>query len=562
MTNKKSNTFHPALAVTNIRNSVTITLGMDNDQYPLWVALFTNHAKSNRVLHHIIQPKRGGPKAPETAEDMEMWEVLDATVLQWICATVTIDLLETIVEAESTAMECWNRLRNIFLDNQNTRAVTLDQEFSHTSMSDFPTVAAYCQRLKSLADQLKNVGAPVTNNRLVLQLVSGLTEAYNGVGKIIRQANPLPQFYSARSMLALEEASIAKSAATTASQAMYAKNSGDGSSILGPPPASSQGKGKNNRTNKKKGKQGKGAGSGSRGSNSGSFGGGNTAAPTPSSVPKKDLGPKTGYGGWPLQQSPWAYPPCPYPTAAWPRPVGAPRPPFQPRQQAYTAENSPTPTDIEAAMYTLGISPHDPRWFMDTRATSHMTSDVGTLSSFVNLSIKNGIIVGSGQTIPINGYGNSKLPIRNKSFALKNVLHVPQLVKNLVSVRKFTKDNSVTVEFDPLGFCVKDYKTGRRLMRCDSQGDLYPVVPSPIPLHQASYFIALHPSVWHARLGHPGSPIFDSLRINHLISCNGISKQFVCPSCSIGKAVKLPQSITKTIMPFDIIHCDLWTSPV
>ncbi|XP_055826470.1 uncharacterized protein LOC129894886 [Solanum dulcamara] len=37
-------------------------------------------------------------------------------------------------------------------------------------MTDFPNVSAYCQHLKSLADQLKNVGSPVANNRLVLQL--------------------------------------------------------------------------------------------------------------------------------------------------------------------------------------------------------------------------------------------------------------------------------------------------------------------------------------------------------------------------------------------------------
>ncbi|XP_074282886.1 uncharacterized protein LOC141607437 [Silene latifolia] len=419
-----------------------------------------------------------------------MWEVLDATVLQWIYATVNNDLLETIVEEESTVMECWNRLRDIFLDNQNSRAVTQDQEFYHTSMSNFPTAAAYCQNLKTLVDQLKNVEGPVSNNPLVLQLVSGLTEAYNGVGTIIRQSKPLPQFYRARSMLTLEEAGFAKSAATTASQAMYAKSSSVGSSILGPPPAPSQGKNKNN-GNKKKGKNGKGNGGNTRSSNSSGSGGGNTAAPTPSPAPWQGM----GYGGWRWPQSPWAYPPCPYPTAPWSRPPGIARPPFVPRQQAYTAENPPTPTDIEAAMYTLGINPHDLRWFMDTGATSHMTSDAGTLTSFVNSSINNGILVGSGQTIPINGFGNSNLHNKQHSFTLKNVLHVPKIVKNLASVRKFTIDNSVTVEFDPLGFCVKDYKTRRRLMRYDSQGDLYLVMSSSVPTHQASSFIALTPSV-------------------------------------------------------------------
>nr|ABD83310.1 Fgenesh protein 137 [Beta vulgaris] len=51
------------------------------------------------------------------------------------------------------------------------------------------------------ADQLKNVGAPVTNNPLVLQMVTGLTDAYNGVGTILRRSDPLPPFYQARSML-------------------------------------------------------------------------------------------------------------------------------------------------------------------------------------------------------------------------------------------------------------------------------------------------------------------------------------------------------------------------
>ncbi|XP_074287645.1 uncharacterized protein LOC141612793 [Silene latifolia] len=468
--------FHPALAVSNIKNHVTVTLGMDNDKYPLWVALFTNHAKSNRVLHHIVSPKTGGPKSPVTAEDKELWETLDATVLQWIYATVSTDLLETIVEEETTAKECWDRIRDIFQDNQHSRAVTLEQEFSHTAMADFPNASVYCQRLKSLSDQLKNVGAPVSNNRLVLQMVSGLTDAYQNVGSIIRQRNPLPKFYQARSMLTLEEAGLAKIATTGSnSSALYVKNNdaNDSSSILGRPPQTSH-KGGKNQGNKKKGgggyKGNKGQGqSNQQGSNSGG------ASATVQAAPMA-AGPcsNQGFGGWPW--SPWGYPPCPYPTSPWtrsPRPQYTVRPPAQ--AQAYSAENPPSQTDIEAAMYTLGLHPPDPNWFMDTGATSHMTANAGTLSSYFNSSIKNGIIVGNGKTIPISGYGQSKINHPKHPFILKNVIHAPDIVKNLVSVRKFTTDNSVSVEFDPFGFCVKDYRTGMRLMRCNSKGELYPI---------------------------------------------------------------------------------------
>ncbi|XP_049372524.1 uncharacterized protein LOC125837455 [Solanum verrucosum] len=122
-------------------------------------------------------------------------------------------------------MKAWNRLCDIFQDNKHSRAVTLEYDFTHVNMKDFPSVSAYCQHLKSLSDQLKNVGSPVDNNRLILQLVSGLTEPYKGVATLIRQRDPLPQFYQARSMLTLEEAGLAKKAAHNSSSAMVSRES-------------------------------------------------------------------------------------------------------------------------------------------------------------------------------------------------------------------------------------------------------------------------------------------------------------------------------------------------
>ncbi|XP_037494492.1 uncharacterized protein LOC105639172 [Jatropha curcas] len=59
------------------------------------------------------------------------------------------------------------------------------------------------KELKMLADQLSNVGAPVSNQRLVLQLIVGLNENYDGVATFIQQSDLLPPFYEARSRLIL-----------------------------------------------------------------------------------------------------------------------------------------------------------------------------------------------------------------------------------------------------------------------------------------------------------------------------------------------------------------------
>jgi len=200
--------------------------------------------------------------------------------------------------------------------------------------------------------------------------------------------------------------------------------------------------------------------------------------------------------------------------------------------------------------------------YMDNEATSHMTGNGGNLTSYFNMS--NNITIGNGHHIPVIGSGHASLP---NSLTLNNVLHAPKLIKNLVYVRKFTIDNDVSVEFDPFSFSVKDFQTGTLLMRCSSSGDLYPIptsqqkaaTPSP-----PSAFAASSTELWHCRLGHPGAPVLNSLHRNKFLSCNKFRDDFFCQSCPLGKQIKLPfyNSLSFTCMPFDIVHNDLWTSPM
>src|ERR1044072_8046230 len=65
-------------------------------------------------------------------------------------------------------------------------------------------------------------------------------------------------------------------------------------------------------------------------------------------------------------------------------------------------------------------------------------------------------------------------------------------------------------------------------------------------------------------LGHPGSFIFQFLCTNKFISCEPLRSSFVCDSSVVRKHVKSPfySSTSNTLMSFDIMHNDLWTSPV
>jgi len=50
-------------------------------------------------------------------------------------------------------------------------------------MEKFPNTSSCCKHLKSLFDQLSNVGAPVSNERHAMQLIYGLTDAYAMVAR-------------------------------------------------------------------------------------------------------------------------------------------------------------------------------------------------------------------------------------------------------------------------------------------------------------------------------------------------------------------------------------------
>ena len=153
--------------------------------------LFKIHAR----VHQVIIPTEAASSPDLKTTDPNLWKRLDAVVLQWIYETISDDLLHTIIERDSTVEQAWNQLFNIFYDNKNSRALYLEQEFSNVRMEQFLDASTYYQHLKSLSDQLSNVGAPVSNERLVLQLNYGLTDAYATVGSQIRHGESLPPFY-------------------------------------------------------------------------------------------------------------------------------------------------------------------------------------------------------------------------------------------------------------------------------------------------------------------------------------------------------------------------------
>jgi hypothetical protein len=69
-------------------------------------------------------------------------------------------------------------------------------------------VVTYCNKLKSLADQLADIGAPVSEKKLTMQLIDGLDERFKLQQEFLELSKPFPSFMEAQSRLQLAKAKI------------------------------------------------------------------------------------------------------------------------------------------------------------------------------------------------------------------------------------------------------------------------------------------------------------------------------------------------------------------
>ena len=157
-------------------------------------------------------------------------------------------------------------------------------------------------------------------------------------------------------------------------------------------------------------------------------------------------------------------------------------------------------------------------WFLDSGASSHVTDSQGILTSSSHSlkHVPSTILVGNGEHLPVRATRSTTLHPHN--FRLTDILVSPHVVTSLISVRKFTKDNSCSIEFFPCDFLVKDLRTRQVLMISASTGDIDPFIGNKPA--RASALLTTTSDLWHRRLGHPDAHTLSTISCDFLSDCN------------------------------------------
>ena len=82
---------------------------------------------------------------------------------------------------------------------------------------------------------------------------------------------------------------------------------------------------------------------------------------------------------------------------------------------------------------------------MGSGPNNHVTSDLNNLSLKNDYKGKGKLIIVNGQKLSISHIGATIIDsnAQSKPFHLNNILHVPHITKNLLSISQLTKDNNV-----------------------------------------------------------------------------------------------------------------------
>jgi hypothetical protein len=107
--------------------------------------------------------------------------------------------------------------------------------------------------------------------------------------------------------------------------------------------------------------------------------------------------------------------------------------------------------NAEGLRYNVDIA-----WYSDTWVTYYITSELDKLIVREKYNGHDQIPAANGGGMQITHVGHATLHSPSRILSLKNVMHVPNSQRNLVSIHRFTRDNHVFVEYHPHFFLVKD----------------------------------------------------------------------------------------------------------
>lgn len=197
-------------------------------------------------------------------------------------------------------------------------------------------------------------------------------------------------------------------------------------------------------------------------------------------------------------------------------------------------------------------------WVLDSGSTCHMCCDKTMFDSLSAHQEK--IQLAGDKHIFSESIGTVSLTTDTTHIQLKNVLYVPSLTANFMSMSKAT-DSNYTVKFDNKYACITD-KCGAVILKANKCGNLYVYCTESECLFNTNTLNTDY-RVWHERYGHLNAKSLNNIIRNDLvrgIDIKAVPAKINCDVCAKGKMCSLPfgsNSAINSKAVLDLVHSDI-----
>ncbi|KAJ3704768.1 hypothetical protein LUZ61_008473 [Rhynchospora tenuis] len=554
-----ANTTSAMARSTPIQFTHQIHTALDQENFLIWKSQILPVLKGYGLIGFIDGSRQapnqfinGANGAQSVNPEYETWIQQDQLILAWILSSVSTSILAQVVNCETSAT-LWSKIQQIYASQSIARELELKLQLQ-TSKKGAKSCLQFTQHMQTLADRLRSIGSEISDHELMMYILQGLgTEFDNFVTAVTMQDTP-PSLTKLNNLLLAHEARIQANLNSLSTSAVHLT---DTSSQNNPSQLSQEVFYSNNNQNRgfQGGRQNNTASRGSQSFNQHN-GGRNTF--------NRGRGGYRGCGRGRQNASPKVDSVCQI-CELWGHTAVNCYHRFDIRYVGSTSTSTTPPPTNHQAMIAEPTSTPTATWFLDSGATTHVTSDINNLSSAQPYNGADSVHIGNGMSLSISHKGCSSIGTSIRPIKLNNVLVVAAITKNLLSISQLIKDNQVVVEFS-LNYClIKDLETNKILLRGTLHNGLYKLDSSAKLHHQLFLVTQSTADVWHCRLAHCSSAIIDHLKKLNQISIKHSSSLAICEDCNRSKAHKLPFSSSTSFAnkPLQVVHSDLWgPSPI
>ena len=108
--------------------------------------------------------------------------------------------------------------------------------------------------------------------------------------------------------------------------------------------------------------------------------------------------------------------------------------------------NKPSATPWQPRAHYASNTPSHTSWLLDNGASHYVTIDLHNLSMHTPYNGLDDIMISDGSGLSITHTGSSSFHTPHNTFKLNNVLYVPAMKKNLISISQFCTSNNVSLK--------------------------------------------------------------------------------------------------------------------